>query len=138
MDLSTPPETILAHALARYSKRELAQLLDVNPVTVGRWELGSNISRRDRLALLYLLDTPRPVREPEAHFTFVDLFAGIGGFRLGFEDVDGRCVFTCEWDEKCQRTYRENFRYDERKIWGDIATITRPDRYGAMRDDELR
>ncbi len=38
-------------------------------------------------------------------FTFIDLFAGIGGFRLGLEAVGGRCVFTSEWDRWAQKTY---------------------------------
>jgi DNA (cytosine-5)-methyltransferase 1 len=33
-------------------------------------------------------------------FNFIDLFAGIGGIRLGFESVGGTCVFSSEWDEK--------------------------------------
>lgn len=42
-------------------------------------------------------------------FRFIDLFAGIGGLRLGFEAIGGRCVFTSEWDKYAQQTYRANF-----------------------------
>jgi DNA (cytosine-5)-methyltransferase 1 len=42
-------------------------------------------------------------------FTFIDLFAGIGGIRLGFESVGGRCVFSSEWDKDAQTTYAANF-----------------------------
>ena len=42
-------------------------------------------------------------------FTFVDLFAGIGGMRLAMEANGGRCVFSCEIDDKCKQTYFENF-----------------------------
>jgi len=42
-------------------------------------------------------------------FTFIDLFAGIGGTRLGFEAAGGRCVFTSEWDQHAQKTYEANF-----------------------------
>jgi DNA (cytosine-5)-methyltransferase 1 len=42
-------------------------------------------------------------------FTFIDLFAGIGGIRLGVEAVGGRCVFSSEWDTKAQITYAANF-----------------------------
>lgn len=42
-------------------------------------------------------------------FTFIDLFAGIGGTRLGFEGVGGKCVFTSEWDQFAQKTYFANF-----------------------------
>lgn len=42
-------------------------------------------------------------------FTFIDLFAGIGGTRLGFESAGGECVFTSEWDKYSQKTYQANF-----------------------------
>jgi len=42
-------------------------------------------------------------------FTFIDLFAGIGGIRIPFEKLGGKCVFTSEWDRWCQRTYLEKF-----------------------------
>ncbi|MCM1077080.1 MAG: DNA cytosine methyltransferase [Bacteroides sp.] len=42
-------------------------------------------------------------------FTFIDLFAGIGGIRLGFESVGGRCVFSSEFDEDACKTYEANF-----------------------------
>lgn len=48
--------------------------------------------------------TPKQVK-----FTFIDLFAGIGGFRLAMQSLGGKCVFTSEWDEKSQITYKTNF-----------------------------
>ena len=42
-------------------------------------------------------------------FRFIDLFAGIGGIRLGFEGVGGECVFSSEWDEQAAKTYAANF-----------------------------
>lgn len=42
-------------------------------------------------------------------FTFIDLFAGIGGIRLGFEKLKGECVFSSEWDKYSQITYKANF-----------------------------
>lgn len=45
----------------------------------------------------------------EPAFRFVDLFAGIGGMRIGFEAIGGKCVFTSEWDKNSQKTYRQNF-----------------------------
>lgn len=42
-------------------------------------------------------------------FTFIDLFAGIGGIRLAFEQAGGRCVFSSEWDPYAQHTYEANF-----------------------------
>jgi DNA (cytosine-5)-methyltransferase 1 len=59
-------------------------------------------------------------------FTFIDLFAGIGGMRRGFEAAGGRCVFTSEWNEKAQVTYRANFGADH-AIAGDIRQIANED-----------
>ncbi|MDR2089146.1 MAG: DNA cytosine methyltransferase [Clostridiales Family XIII bacterium] len=59
----------------------------------------------------------------------IDLFAGIGGIRLGFEQAFGKklaTVFASEWDENAQRTYRENFG-DAFKISGDITKISETD-----------
>jgi len=48
-----------------------------------------------------------PVENPK--FTFIDLFAGIGGFRLALQNLGGKCVFTSEWDKEAKKTYRANF-----------------------------
>jgi len=53
-------------------------------------------------------------------FKFIDLFAGIGGIRLGFEDFVGECVFSSEWDKFAQLTYEENFG---EKPDGDITKV---------------
>ncbi len=53
-----------------------------------------------------------------ARFTFIDLFAGIGGMRLAFERVGGECVFTSEWDPFARRTYEANFQGE---VFGDIT-----------------
>lgn len=45
----------------------------------------------------------------EERFSFIDLFAGIGGTRIAFEKVGGRCVFSSEWDVHSQKTYQANF-----------------------------
>ena len=45
----------------------------------------------------------------KASFTFIDLFAGIGGMRMGFEAAGGRCVFTSEWNPFARKTYEANF-----------------------------
>ncbi|MFK7059419.1 DNA (cytosine-5-)-methyltransferase [Flavobacterium oreochromis] len=53
-------------------------------------------------------NVPFPTPENYA-FTFIDLFAGIGGFRLALQNLGGKCVFTSEWDEYAKKTYRANF-----------------------------
>ena len=53
-------------------------------------------------------------------FTFIDLFAGIGGFRLAFQRAGGKCVFTSEWDKYAKKTYEANFG---EVPYGDIRII---------------
>jgi DNA (cytosine-5)-methyltransferase 1 len=48
-----------------------------------------------------------PIEKPK--FEFIDLFAGIGGFRLALQNLGGKCVFTSEWDKEAKRTYKANF-----------------------------
>jgi DNA (cytosine-5)-methyltransferase 1 len=42
-------------------------------------------------------------------FKFIDLFAGVGGFRIAMQNLGGKCVFTSEWDKEAQKTYKANF-----------------------------
>ncbi|MET4493539.1 DNA (cytosine-5-)-methyltransferase [Bradyrhizobium sp. LA7.1] len=99
---------------------EATQLIKVDQRTGYRYERGE--TKPTRLAL----DTLRQAAESRlakvaspAGFRFIDLFAGIGGLRIGFESIGGRCVFTSEWDLKCQETYAQNFP-DNHPIAGDI------------------
>lgn len=54
------------------------------------------------------LDVPFPGPE-NPKFTFIDLFAGIGGFRMAFQNLGGQCVFSSEWDAQAQKTYFANY-----------------------------
>ena len=49
------------------------------------------------------------VAQPNPSFTFIDLFAGIGGFRLAMQANGGECVFSSEWDSAAKQTYYENY-----------------------------
>lgn len=49
-----------------------------------------------------------PAHQPH-QFTFIDLFAGIGGFRMALQNLGGKCVFSSEWDEHAKKTYFNNF-----------------------------
>jgi DNA (cytosine-5)-methyltransferase 1 len=90
--------------------------------TVYRWETGEQPPRK---AVVEMLRSLRPVhRTPAApKFTFIDLFAGIGGLRRPFEQIGGSCVFTCERDKYSQLTYRANFPGDEHPIAQDIRAV---------------
>ena len=50
-----------------------------------------------------------PSRKGKNTFSFIDLFAGVGGFRLAMQQLGGRCVFSSEWDRWAQKTYEANF-----------------------------
>ncbi|MEL7655318.1 MAG: DNA (cytosine-5-)-methyltransferase, partial [Bacillota bacterium] len=64
-----------------------------------------------------------PIRQ-NTTFTFIDLFAGIGGMRIAFEEAGGQCVFSSEWDKYSQKTYFENFGVIAH---GDITRINAQD-----------
>lgn len=57
-----------------------------------------------------------------SNFKFIDLFAGIGGFRKAFDSVGGQCVFTSEWDKYSVLTYKANYDCDH-EVVGDISKI---------------
>lgn len=108
---------------------EAQELLKVDRRTAYRYETGE--TKPTRLAIEVLKQAARArmpqVSEP-AGFRFIDLFAGIGGLRMGFEAIGGRCVFTAEWDPKCQETYRLNFP-DNHDLAGDVRPYAdEPDR----------
>lgn len=63
-----------------------------------------------------------PAREPS--FKFIDLFAGIGGFRLAMRELGGKCVFSSEWDKYAKITYSANFG---EVPYGDIKKINEAD-----------
>ncbi|MDD9901200.1 MAG: DNA (cytosine-5-)-methyltransferase [Alphaproteobacteria bacterium] len=65
----------------------------------------------------------RPGAAARPAFSFIDLFAGIGGLRLGFEAAGGQCVFTSEWDRFARETYRANFDCSGHALAGDITQV---------------
>lgn len=94
--------------------------------TVYRWENGETEPRKAALHLLHeKVDTYRPAPKA-AKFRFIDLFAGIGGLRRGFEPLGGECVFTSEWDRYSQKTYLANFDCDH-EFAGDITKVEASD-----------
>lgn len=106
---------------------EAASLVEVALRSAYRYEEGK--SEPSRLAMRTLRNAAA-ARIAEAtqgsspDFRFIDLFAGIGGLRLGFESIGGRCVFTSEWDSWCQKTYALNFP-DNHRIGGDIREFSK-------------
>ncbi|HEY2345982.1 MAG TPA: DNA (cytosine-5-)-methyltransferase [Xanthomonadaceae bacterium] len=122
---------LLNIAIERFSQKEVADRLGVTARTVRRWQLGETDppqylgdAIRQRLLPLPANDDARI----DGDFTFIDLFAGIGGMRRAFEQYRGRCVFTCEWDDFARKTYLENFPSDPGHCFvGDITQIDERD-----------
>lgn len=71
----------------------------------------TNISMQDAVSTALMQFLTREMRDvqPEADFTFIDLFAGIGGMRLAYEQAGGHCVYSNEWNKYSQQTYFANF-----------------------------
>ena len=51
----------------------------------------------------------QPIDKALEGYSFIDLFAGIGGFRLALESLGANCVYSCEWEKNAQETYKANF-----------------------------
>lgn len=115
---------LLLEVNAIYSQKEVANYFGVDARTIQRWEIGECIPPPYARRLLQQLLLPLNLSafKPQGDFTFIDLFAGIGGFRLGFESQGGDCLFTSEWDERANETYRANFN-DDHPIVGDITKV---------------
>lgn len=113
---------------AGVSVEALAPVVGYSPATLYRWERGEAAPRQ--AALTVLEDLVRSRGETicaEPAFRFIDLFAGIGGIRRGFEPLGGKCVFTSEWDRWARTTYSANFPNDDHEISGDITKIAAKD-----------
>jgi DNA (cytosine-5)-methyltransferase 1 len=73
-------------------------------------EITDKVAEEALQYLIFDLNKSVPFPAPEKpKFKFIDLFAGIGGFRLAFQNLEGKCVFTSEWDKYSKQTYKANF-----------------------------
>lgn len=112
-----------------FTMDEIAERLGVSKRSVYRWENGD--AKPGKVVLLMLekmaniSGTIIPFKR--TGFTFIDLFAGIGGMRMGFEAVGGKCIFTSEWDMSCRKTYQANFPCTDHVVAGDITQIPETD-----------
>lgn len=115
--------------MAGMSVEEAADELGYCSSTVYRWERGETAPK---IAVYRALETIARYSDSPAidsgssdkiSFRFIDLFAGIGGLRIGFQGIGGHCVFTSEWDKYSQETYSRNFR-DNHPVHGDIREFS--------------
>jgi len=75
-------------------------------------------------SVYYIKDNNKKIQGMNNTLEFIDLFAGIGGIRKGFEDESTKCVFSSEWDKYAAKTYEANFG---EKPHGDITKINEKD-----------
>jgi len=107
------------------TQAEFAVLLGIGSAgerTIRGWENGEHSPTNAKLIEIQNLPASAPFRNPHKKhlFSFIDLFAGIGGIRLAFQNSGGHCVFTSEWDKFAQKTYAANFG---ELPYGDITKI---------------
>jgi len=99
--------------------------------TINRWLKGKaspKLSHYEYESLQSLFPKP-PENHPNYEFKFIDLFAGIGGIRKGFEAVGGQCVFTSEWNKPAVRTYKANHYAGPDHVFNeDIREVTLSDK----------
>lgn len=94
--------------------------------TLQHYETGASTPHQPVRNKLCQMATNRISHTASGGFSFIDLFAGIGGLRRGFESIGGCCVFTSEWDKYARATYCANFPSVTYEVAGDITRI-KPD-----------
>lgn len=125
-----PPEFVLTRRESLgATQKEFARLLGMGlsgERTVGGWERGEHSPTRENIELIDSIASTAPFRsnDKNSRFRFIDLFAGIGGIRLPFQQLGGTCVFSSEWDKFAQKTYAANFGEVPK---GDITLIPAKD-----------
>lgn len=105
---------------------EVSAQLGYSTSTIYRWERGEIEPKAAVFKALETIIDLAPKEENKTGkiaFNFIDLFAGIGGLRIGFQAIGGHCAFTSEWDKYSKETYAANFR-DNHEIAGDIREFS--------------
>lgn len=121
--LTAHPRDLLQQARKRFTQQQIAAHVGKDVKTVRRWEKGETpCPAMLDAALRELMQGGARAAEKSARFRFVDLFAGIGGIRKGFEAHGGECVFTSEWNPFSRKTYLENYGEDH-PFDGDITAV---------------
>lgn len=108
--------------------------------TVNRWVKGKASPRLTHQEYEHLKSLLPKRPTTKSSFTFIDLFAGIGGIRKGFEAIGGECVFTSEWNEFAVRTYKANHFCDpdRHRFNQDIRTVTLSDKLEVSDEEAYR
>jgi len=125
----TSPIYLIKKARDIYSQGELANILKVSERTIRRWEVRETEPPAYLTHAIRQMILPLPFNDNESSdFKFIDLFAGIGGIRIGFEELGGHCVFTSEWNDFSKKTYLANFSSTPSHLFaGDITKVDESD-----------
>ncbi|MEQ9403725.1 MAG: DNA (cytosine-5-)-methyltransferase [Cyclobacteriaceae bacterium] len=107
------------------SPTEAAEKLEVSNRTIYRWINGESKPQPMALKTIKIMaeTANSSLSTRQAEFRYIDLFAGIGGFRKAFDSINGQCVFTSEWDKNSRLTYQANYECDH-EVVGDIREFT--------------
>jgi DNA (cytosine-5)-methyltransferase 1 len=120
-----PEENVNEFSFARQQAgltiSRVAEITGYTERTIYRWEDGRTAPKKAVIELVRTMKT-REERPDQPLFRFIDLFAGIGGMRLPFEAMGGKCVYTSEWNKYANQTYIANFECDH-ELKGDITKI---------------
>ncbi|WP_298237481.1 DNA cytosine methyltransferase [uncultured Algibacter sp.] len=93
-----------------YKKDALAFVKEILVKEYPTNEITYKVTEEALQYLIFDLNKTVPFPAPEKpKFKFIDLFAGIGGFRMALQNLEGKCVFTSEWDKHSKQTYKANF-----------------------------
>jgi len=126
MDAKVSVKELYRLARERYTQQDIARHFGRNVRTLKRWEASKDGPPDYVVPGLQQLLFNNEAAGSDGDFTFIDLFAGIGGIRMGFENAGGKCVFTSEWDKYAVKTYNKNFVVDHH-IAGDITKVSGED-----------
>ena len=94
------------------NQKEFAEILGLKESgerTISGWERGEHKPSPTKRKQIDDLSIKVPFKEKDTWFNYIDLFAGIGGIRLPFQHLGGKCVFSSEWDKFAKKTYAVNF-----------------------------
>lgn len=139
-------KNLIKRVLEIYDQKYVAELLrkvgknEWSRETLNRWINGKcspkSLTSAEESLLKRMLPEA-PANHPDYAFRFIDLFAGIGGIRKGFEAIGGQCVFTSEWNKEAVRTYKANWYNDDQahKFNLDIREATLSDKPEVSEDD---
>jgi DNA (cytosine-5)-methyltransferase 1 len=124
--LSESTNKLLRLLIEVYGQKMLAEKLsdlglDIDRESLNKWKkaplkYGIRIDGPSQTKIRKALLPERPAHYSDPSFTFIDLFAGIGGLRQGFDAIGGKCLFTNEWDDQARRTYLANHYVDDSEL----------------------